>query len=125
MKPFDLELAKAGHPVQTRDGRPARIICYDRKGNKPIVALIYEKEDNVEHHHFYFNDGTFLTSNNTSPEDIVMASTKKEGWINIYRNKDFRTLKDYQGIFRSESDAKSVVQEDDNYITTIKIEWEE
>lgn len=33
MKPFDLELAKAGHPVQTRDGRPVRIICYDRKDN--------------------------------------------------------------------------------------------
>ena len=27
-------------PVQTRDGRPARIVATDKAGNKPIVALI-------------------------------------------------------------------------------------
>lgn len=40
MKKFDLELAKQGHPVQTRNGRPVRIICWDRKSEYPIVALI-------------------------------------------------------------------------------------
>ena len=30
MKPFDLEAAKAGKPVCTRDGRKARINCFDR-----------------------------------------------------------------------------------------------
>lgn len=40
-KPFDLEQAKAGKPVCTRDGRKARIICFDLKnGNHPIVAAI-------------------------------------------------------------------------------------
>lgn len=39
MKPFNLELAKQGHPVITRNGKKARIICFDRKG-EPIVALI-------------------------------------------------------------------------------------
>ena len=29
-------------PVQTRDGRKARIICKDKKGKYPIVALIGE-----------------------------------------------------------------------------------
>ena len=27
-------------PVQTRDGRPARIICKDRAGDFPIIALV-------------------------------------------------------------------------------------
>ena len=40
MKPFNLELAKQGHPVVTRKGQPVRIICFDRKGVQPIVALI-------------------------------------------------------------------------------------
>lgn len=40
MKPFDLEAAKAGKPVCTRDGRKARIICFDRNWEYPIVALI-------------------------------------------------------------------------------------
>ena len=42
LRPFDLEAAKAGKPVCTRDGRKARIICFDAKCNKPIVALIYD-----------------------------------------------------------------------------------
>lgn len=42
MKPFDLEKAKAGHPVCTVGGLPARIICFDRQNehNCPIVALV-------------------------------------------------------------------------------------
>lgn len=40
MKPFNLELAKQGHPVITRKGKKARIICFDRNGDAPIVALV-------------------------------------------------------------------------------------
>ena len=31
LKPFDLKAAKSGKPVCTRDGRKARIICFDRR----------------------------------------------------------------------------------------------
>lgn len=31
MKPFNLGLAKAGHPVVCRNGQKARIICFDVK----------------------------------------------------------------------------------------------
>jgi len=27
-------------PVQTRDGRPARILCIDARGDLPIIALV-------------------------------------------------------------------------------------
>ena len=40
MKEFDLELAKAGFPVKTRDGKKARILCFDRIASTPIVALV-------------------------------------------------------------------------------------
>ena len=42
MKNFDIELAKQGKSVCTRDGRPARIVCYDfiSLDNTPIVALV-------------------------------------------------------------------------------------
>ena len=43
LKPFDLEAAKLGKPVCTRDGRKARIICFDAKGDKPIIALVEAK----------------------------------------------------------------------------------
>ena len=39
LKPFNLEAAKSGKPVCTRDGRKARIICFDAEGNKPLIVL--------------------------------------------------------------------------------------
>lgn len=41
LKPFDLEKAKQGAKVVTRDGRPVRIICWDKLDDDntyPIVA---------------------------------------------------------------------------------------
>lgn len=43
--PFDLEAAKSGAKVITRDGRPVRILCFDRvnptsSNSLPIVALV-------------------------------------------------------------------------------------
>lgn len=45
MKPFNLEKAKAGARLCTREGIPARIICYDAEGDYPIVALIKYHDD--------------------------------------------------------------------------------
>ena len=43
-KPFNVEAAKGGAKVETRDGDAVRILCYDRKNNNcinfPIIALI-------------------------------------------------------------------------------------
>ena len=40
-KPFDAEAAKRGAKVETRNGIPVRIICYDREGGQyPILALV-------------------------------------------------------------------------------------
>lgn len=43
LKLFDLEAAKAGRPVCTRDGRKVRIVSFDMKDKRPIVALIGNK----------------------------------------------------------------------------------
>lgn len=54
LKEFDLEAAKAGKPVCTRDGRKARIISFDRKFlfkgvSYPIIALVEDtaKEETI------------------------------------------------------------------------------
>ncbi len=51
MKAFNLRLAKQGHPVCTRDGHNARIVCWDYNSvvndNRPIIALISEGENEV------------------------------------------------------------------------------
>ena len=75
MKPFNLEEAKAGKPVQTRDGRKARIVCFDaqdRDNKKYIVALVTDLNAVTEHINSYDLNGAWWPGSN-SPEDLIMA----------------------------------------------------
>lgn len=76
LKPFDLEAAKAGKPVCTRDGRKARIICFDAKCNKPIVALIYDcnKETVLQ----YLENGRFFVDQ-IDKYDLMMLPPEERG----------------------------------------------
>lgn len=59
--PFEVGMAKkitsgeVSGRVVTRDGRSARIICWDRKGKFPIIALIDNGDDEV--YQYYYADG--------------------------------------------------------------------
>ena len=62
LKEFDLEAAKAGKPVCTRDGRKARIICFDakRKDGENIIALIPSRRyPGFEYLVTYTNNGNY------------------------------------------------------------------
>ena len=130
LKPFDLEAAKEGKPVYTRDGRKARIICFDRKDNTPIVALI-ECVNHAEILQCVHNDGKcfhYDTSNN----DLMMLPEKKEGWINIYnadttfyyvKGRVFET-KD-EAVQKAKEEVEKEQREKNEYIDTIRVEWEE
>lgn len=70
LKPFDLEEAKAGKPVCTRDGRRARIICFDKKcldGQVLIVLVDCGKEECM---YFYTTDGKCI--DDFSSFDLMM-----------------------------------------------------
>ena len=121
LKPFDIQKAREGKPVCTRDGRKARIICFDRKDNTPIVALI-ECVNHTEILQCVHNDGKcfhYDTSNN----DLMMLPEKKEGWVNLYREED-NTIETSM-IRDNYDDAKTSISSSRNYITTVKIQWEE
>lgn len=75
-KPFD-----PTKPVRTRDGRPARIICRDRKGDDPLVVLTVTGHDE-ETVGYRRSDGT--TSWDAPDWDLVNIPEKIEGWLNIY-----------------------------------------
>ena len=123
MKPFDIKLAKAGHPVQTLCGKSARIVCYDRKSENdvyPIVALV-EDIDSVEKPEFYTLDGKYI-SDKKSLLDLVMAPIKKEGWVNIFKN-NVGTI--CSQIFGNETDANRAKDTYTKFLVTKKIEWEE
>ena len=86
LKPFDIEAAKSGKPVYTRDGRKARIICFDVNNDKPIVAVICCKEGKETYPYTFYPNGLNMDNNVFSNTDLMMLPEKKEGWINICRN---------------------------------------
>lgn len=120
LKEFNLEAAKAGKPVYTRDGRKARIICFDAKCNKPIVALIYDcnKETVLQ----YLENGRFFVDQ-IDKYDLMILLEKKEGWVNIYGEEKERYCSNV--IYSSKEEALNISKQLKEYITTIKIEWEE
>ena len=86
LKPFDLDKAKEGKPVCTRDGRKARIICFDSLSDDdkhPIIALVENKEGYEDIHRFTDNGKRLVTENDA--RDLMMLPEKKEGWTNIYK----------------------------------------
>ena len=125
LKPFNLEAAKSGKPVCTRDGRKARIICFDRKDIKPIVALvtIVNGTSVTEKAFYYFEEGHHLSKNYNDINDLMMLPEKKEGWVNVYKETTGEYYLD-KIIHKTEKFA-SDVSCPDNYIGTVKISWEE
>ena len=86
MKEFNLEEAKAGKSVCTKDGAKARIICFDRESNDyPIVALIEDGDEETVG--TYAINGKYHTSDTKEDDvlDLMMETTKHTGWINIYQ----------------------------------------
>lgn len=123
MKPFDLEAAKAGKPVCTRDGRKARIICFDAKCNKPIVALIYDcnKETVLQ----YLENGRFFVDQ-IDKYDLMMFPQKKEGWVNVYKSYNVgKKIPCMASIYPTKEEAKKSSVVGFDYVDTVKIEWEE
>jgi hypothetical protein len=122
MKPLDLEAALAGAPVQTRNGDPARILCFDRATTRyPIVALVLNPVDGDEGIYTYTPEGRYLT-NRKSNHDLVMAPVKKRGWINIY--KAASELNPFAGaVYPTEEDALAEV--DVGHVATVPVEWED
>ena len=123
MKPFNLEeyLKDPSRRIITRNGRDVRILCTDRLTEYyPICALV-----NINGHEdycAYTADGKFANGYSTVAEghkyDLFFAPVKKEGWINIYKNYVGATIYPSKDIaFNSRIMS--------NYITTVKIEWEE
>ena len=117
MKPFNLEEAKQGKPVCTRDGQPVRILCFDYKDNDySIVGLIsYGEYESVA---TFTEEGKMYRHNFSSDNDLFMAPVKHEGWINIYPDNCTSSQ-----IYPTEEEAKHWAN--DEAISTIKIEWED
>ena len=126
MKEFNLTeyLKNPSQKVVTRDGREVRIICTDAKGDEPIIALVYNnirEEENV----YTYNRYGYFYGDNDSCLDLFFTPVKKEGWINLFKDKEINYPYIPGIIHDSEEEAKEAIKGDPDFIATIKIEWEE
>ena len=126
MEKFNLEkyLANPSRKVVTRNGRNIRIVCTDKRDlNFPIIALIETIPGGEEVAYSYTKDGKYYTAC-SDILDLFFAPEKHEGWINVYRYSDGGHA--YAGaVYDSKEDAEKRKTIYENYVTTIKIEWEE
>lgn len=113
LKPFNLEAAKAGKPVCTRDGRKVRIICFDAKCDLPIIALVTDTGGS-EILMRYLSNGSFTNLDETG-FDLMMFPEKKEGWAKVRKDINLYDTKE-------EADRKMIGN--DEYVTA-KVCWEE
>ena len=125
MKEFSLEeyLKNTNREIVTRDGRKVRILCTDRKGDTPIIALVYDANDGQEYGYAFYSDGKIF-SDEDNELDLFFAPTKHEGWIII--NKWADGERDTNGIiYNTKLDIPDIPLVGGKRVATIKIEWEE
>lgn len=126
---LDEYLNNPSRKVVTRDGHSVRIICTDRKGCTPIIALIYSANEGQEFTCAFYPDGKYFIDKDDK-FDLFFAPEKHEGWVNIYKGGvpmqaigSLGTRYVGSSIWTTEEEAKAAA--DPEPITTIKIEWEE
>lgn len=121
MKPFDLEKAKAGHPVVTRDGRRARIICLDRLHERYTIVALVQQLDGTEDEKTYAADGRYCYGE--SSFDLFLAPDKKECWVNFNKTPDKPFGFGIGGKYATKEDADDMASP--NRVACVHIEWEE
>lgn len=126
MKQFNLQeyLAHPERKVVTRDGMPVRIICTDSGviGGQ-IVAIVTNANKSKDILQFNENGSYYSYSDSESEYDLFFAPTKHVDYINLYRNEFGYFLGDNE--YKTAEVAKKVAAGDKEYITTVKVEWED
>ena len=122
MKKFSLEeyLKNPDREVVTRDGRKVRILCTDRKGDPPIIALVYDANDGQEYGYAFYSDGKFFRDGNEE-SDLFFAPTIVKRWGIVYRKAE--------RLFDTREEAEKWMAEADEgekkFCSVCKVEWEE
>ena len=122
MKPFSLEeyLKNPSRKIVTRDGRNVRIVCTDRKGFNPILALVTRHNSITEDIYLYTKDGE-LSEDNPTKSTLFFVPEKHERWINLYKEDD--NIHASMDTFKTKEEAEALSCS--SCIATVKVEWEE
>lgn len=119
LKPFNLEKALAGDKVVTRGGQEVVKIVHFKDANID-ERVIFQVEDVV---YLCSEDGKYYTTGSGSQLDLIMATTKKQGWMNIYKTSTNSPVAYTSGVYETKQQA--VADATFNVIDTVMVEWEE
>lgn len=120
MKPFNLVDALAGKPVMTREGRKVvRIFYAEEACENSQVICVFETGAVFP----YYKDGTY--TNSSSVHELVMAPTKKEGYVVMFYNNSQKDFLVGTKIWASREDAEIWSKGCEAVFAIAKIEWEE
>ena len=128
MEQFSLEkyLANPSRKVVTRAGNSVRILCTNRKGSYPIVALVENHDSDNESVYSYRENGLYSMFSQSEENNLFCAPEKHEGYVNLYRSCDKDCAYYLGNIYNSKAEAEDVRENKKfKYIATIKIEWDE
>lgn len=119
MKDFNINLAKGGSPVCTRDGKPVRIVCYNADGQYPIVALVkYAAGEKAER---YTVEGKLYRGPGQTSLDLQLVSIKRQRYINIHKDPIFG----YRIVDPKVYSTKIEALENSKESITVRIEFED
>lgn len=80
MKPFDLEAAKRGEPIITRDGRAVKFIAHVPEASAPFRVITLPKDGMPLCN---WEDGKYEASDEHGA-DLFMAPKRRTVWVNLY-----------------------------------------
>lgn len=116
--------------VVTRNGRPVRILCTDRKheGGFCVVGLV--SDDALAHGqgiYAWTKDGVWDLTDAYGGNDLFFAPVKQEGYVNVF---DFASsgARTDECVYDTFEEAVSFAKKNPDskyYKATVKIEWEE
>jgi hypothetical protein len=112
-------------PVKTYSGYPVKLIYTERKGDFPLVGLLYVGgEEKVA---TWTADGRkYGAVPGINDMDLVNCPENRRGWVNIYKDEAsiYRCM--YERVYFDEGSA---IKEGSNhpgiYVASVPIEWED
>lgn len=123
MKEFNLEEAKQGARVCTREGHKARIVCFDAKSVYPIVALV--DENGWEWAYIFTQKGRINNDVDKHGKDLMLVGEKHEGWVVVFYDTITRSTRIVGYIYDTKELALEECKEMNGFIGVSKIEWED
>lgn len=124
MKPFNLKeyLEHPDWKVQTREGRPVRIVYTELDDSDyPVVAIISNWNPQK------FTAGGLFKAGRKTKYDLFFGKEKREGWALIYKETALRTSHLFPEIYDTKEAAERVWEANPGMIecSIVKIQWEE